>query len=349
MIIIVGAGLSGLLLAYRLKNANIPFRILEARKRIGGRIHTVSGANETPVEMGATWFHQEHRHFLYLLSELDIPFYEQFMDGTAFFQAHAGVPAESFIMPDQTPSYRISGGTMQLIKKLESKLDREDIFLDQPVEKVDFFDDEVRVKARETFVGQKIILALPPKLWQETISFSPELPQPVMQIASETQTWMEESIKVGVIYEEPFWRKNLQSGTLFSNVGPMTELYDHSNENVSRFALCGFLHSQFRSLAVAERKRSVIQQLVASFGNEASEVLDHLELDWSREVHTSGSLSRPLFPHQNNGNGIYQNALFDNRLFFAGTEVSPHHGGYMEGAVYNSMQVFAKILRSVQR
>ena len=349
MIIIVGAGLSGLLLAYRLKNANIPFRVLEARERIGGRIHTVSGANETPVEMGATWFHQEHRHFLHLLSELDIPFYQQFMDGSAFFQAHAGVPAESFIMPDQTPSYRISGGTFELIKNLESRLDRESIFLDQPVEKIDFFDDEVRITARETFVAQKVILALPPKLWQETIRFSPDLPEPVMQIAGETQTWMEESIKVGVIYNEPFWRKNHQSGTLFSNVGPMTELYDHSNEEVSRFALCGFLHSRFRSLAPAERKRSVIQQLVASFGKQASEALEYLELDWSLEVHTSGSLRRPLFPHQNNGNEAFQNALFDNRLFFAGTEVSPYHGGYMEGAVYNSMQVFAKILRSVQR
>ncbi len=349
MIIIVGAGLSGLLLAYRLKNANIPFRVLEARKRIGGRIHTLSGMNETPVEMGATWFHQEHRHFLHLLSELDISFYEQFMDGTAFFQAHAGVPAESFIMPDQTPSYRISGGTFELIKNLESRLDREAIFLDQPVEEIDFFHDEVRVKAREMFFAQKVILALPPGLWQETIRFSPELPEPVMQIARETQTWMEESIKVGVIYDEPFWRKKHLSGTLFSNVGPMTELYDHSNEEVSRFALCGFLHPQLRSLAADERKRSVIQQLVASFGKEASEVLEYLEIDWSREVHTSGSFSRPLFPHQNNGNRVFQNALFDNRLFFAGTEVSPHHGGYMEGAVYNSMQVFAKILRSVQR
>lgn len=347
MIVIIGAGLSGLLIAHRLKDANIPFKILEARNRIGGRIYTVKGKKNTPVEMGATWFHQEHRHFLHLLSELEIPFYEQFMEGAAFFQAHAGVPAESFVMPDQTPSYRIAGGTVELINKLKSRLDKNDIFLDQPVHKIDFAQDEIRVEARGSFTAQKVILALPPKLWQETIRFTPGLPDSVMQIASETQTWMEESIKVGVIYDTPFWRKNNQSGTLFSNVGPMTELYDHCNQEVSTYALCGFLHGQYRSVPPAERKNRVIQQLVSSFGNEATEFLEYLELDWSTETYTSGSLSRPLFPHQNNGNAIYQNSLFDDRLFFAGTEASPHHGGYMEGAVYNSMQVFAKILRSL--
>lgn len=349
MVVIVGAGLSGLLIAFRLKDANIPFQVLEARKRIGGRIHTVKGAKNTPVEMGATWFHQEHRHFLHLLSELDIPFYEQFMQGNAFFQAHAGIPAESFVMPDQTPSYRIVGGTFELIRKLESRLDQDDILLDQTVREIDFSQDEIRVEAKGSFKAQKVILALPPKLWQEKIRFSPELPGAVAQLASETQTWMEESIKVGVIYDQPFWRKNHNSGTLFSNVGPMTELYDHCNQEVSTFALCGFLHSQYRSLSHAERQQRVIQQLVSSFGKEATEFLDYVELDWSAEAHTSGSSSRPLFPHQNNGHEIYQNSLFDDRLLFAGTEASPLHGGYMEGAVYNSMQIFSKILQSVKR
>lgn len=349
MIVIVGAGLSGLLLAYRLKDANIPFQVLEARKRIGGRIHTVKGSKNTPIEMGATWFHQEHRHLLHLLSELDIPFYEQFMEGTAFFQAHAAVPAESFVMPDQTHSYRIAGGTFELIKKLKSRLDPSEILLDQTVREIHFSQDEIRVEARGSFNAQKVILALPPKLWQETIRFSPGLSDSVMQLASETQTWMEESIKVGVIYDKPFWRLNHQSGTLFSNVGPMTELYDHCNHEVSTYALCGFLHSQYRSLPPAERKNRVIEQLVSSFGKEASDFQEYKELDWSTEIHTSGSMSRPLFPHQNNGNEIYQNSFFGDRLFFAGTEVSPHHGGYMEGAVYNSMQVLAKILRTSKR
>ena len=67
MILILGAGLSGLLTGYRLKKAEIPFKILEARNRLGGRIHTVYGNSETPVEMGATWFTQQHEQLKALL------------------------------------------------------------------------------------------------------------------------------------------------------------------------------------------------------------------------------------------------------------------------------------------
>jgi len=61
MVIIIGAGLSGLLTGYRLKKEGIPFKILEARNRVGGRINTVNGINNTPIEMGATWFTNQHK------------------------------------------------------------------------------------------------------------------------------------------------------------------------------------------------------------------------------------------------------------------------------------------------
>lgn len=49
MILIIGAGLSGLLTGLRLKQAGIPFRILEARNRIGGRVNTLYKSNTAPI------------------------------------------------------------------------------------------------------------------------------------------------------------------------------------------------------------------------------------------------------------------------------------------------------------
>jgi monoamine oxidase len=60
-------------------------------------------------------------------------------------------------------------------------------------------------------------------------------------IAEETHTWMQDSIKVAFVYTEPFWRNKNYSGTLFSNVGPITEFYDQSNAELTKFALCGFI------------------------------------------------------------------------------------------------------------
>src|SRR4051812_35933664 len=59
-VIIVGAGAAGLAAARALDDAGVPWRILEARDRIGGRIRTVhTNALAVPVELGAEFVHGE--------------------------------------------------------------------------------------------------------------------------------------------------------------------------------------------------------------------------------------------------------------------------------------------------
>jgi monoamine oxidase len=345
-VIIIGAGLTGLLLAYRLKNAGISFRVLEARNRVGGRIHTVLGAGATPVEMGATWFHYQHRHLFHLLNELKVPYYPQFMEGKAFFQATDRSPIESFLMPEQHPSYRISGGTAHLIEKLMIRMDDNDLVLGSPVTSILYSGGKMIVKALSTYTCETVVLTVPPRLWKESISFDPGLSDTLLETAGKTQTWMEDSVKAAVTYDHPFWRENKMSGTLFSNAGPVTEFYDHCDEKAEKFALCGFLHPSCKTLEPSERKQMIVSQLGNTFGEKAALFEDYLELDWSEENYTSASIRIPLLPHQNNGNMAYQHSRFDGRLFFGGTETSPHHGGYMEGAVYSASQILAKLLRT---
>jgi polyamine oxidase len=55
-VVVVGAGIAGLAAASRLRQAGIDAVVLEARDRIGGRLHTVDLAG-TPVDMGGSWIH----------------------------------------------------------------------------------------------------------------------------------------------------------------------------------------------------------------------------------------------------------------------------------------------------
>lgn len=55
-VVIVGAGLSGLALAGMLRDAGIEVVVLEARDRIGGRVHTLELAGAV-VDAGAAWIH----------------------------------------------------------------------------------------------------------------------------------------------------------------------------------------------------------------------------------------------------------------------------------------------------
>lgn len=343
MVIIIGAGLSGLLTAYRLKIAGIPFKLLEARNRIGGRIHTINGKNNSPVEMGATWFTPQHQHLIQLLQELNIPHFEQYMKGSAFFQPQLNAPAQLVDIPQQTPSYRISEGTINLLNQLYRSLDQKDILLNQSVKKIIKNSDSITVEANESFEAKILVLAMPPKLWNNKISFKPNLSDELVETAKHTHTWMEDSIKVAIVYEQPFWRIKQQSGTFFSNAGPIAEFYDHCNLKESTFSLCGFVNQNYRTLTFQQRKQVILDQLKMTFGAAASHFIDYYECDWSKEKHTYSLSDHSLYPHQNNGNPIFKNPQWDGNLLFSSTEVSPHFGGYMEGAVYSANAVSKKI------
>lgn len=334
MVIIIGAGLSGLLTAFRLKKEGIPFKLLEARPRIGGRIHTVYGKNNTPVEMGATWFSDQHQNLIALLKELKIDYFEQYMKGTVFFQPLSTSPAQSIQIPSQPPSYRISGGSSHLIYTLYHQLDTKDVYLNQSVTDIKFRENIVQVNAKETFEGDKVVLALPPKLWAKKIFFEPQLPINLMTIAAQTHTWMEDSIKVALTYNEPFWELEQSSGTLFSNVGPISEFYDHCDHKRTSYALCGFINSSFKQLPYEERKARVMNQLKTIFGTKAQRFINYEECIWSHESNTFEASDVLLYPHQNNGNRIFGNSIFDNKLIISSAESALESPGYMDGAVY---------------
>lgn len=344
MTIIIGAGLSGLLIAYRLKQEGLPFKILEARDRIGGRMNTVYVSEETPVDMGATWFGDQHQNLRSLLQELDMDHFEQYMEGTVFFQPFSTSPAQSIQIPSQPPSYRISGGSSNLIQTLYKALDEKDIFLNQTVKEIKFQENSVEVIAEDIFKGSQVVLAIPPKLWSKNISISPALPEDLLETAQQTQTWMEDSIKVALTYKKAFWQAQDLSGTLFSNTGPITEFYDHCNHERTKYALCGFMNSSFKQLTAEERKSKVMDQVVAVFGEKASDFMDYKECIWSEEKYTFEASELPLYPHQNNGNPIFRKSYLNNKLFISSSEAAGEFPGYMDGAVNSANSVSKKII-----
>jgi monoamine oxidase len=55
-VIVIGAGIAGLTVANALTHAGVDCLVLEARERVGGRLHTVD-VGGTPVDLGGSWIH----------------------------------------------------------------------------------------------------------------------------------------------------------------------------------------------------------------------------------------------------------------------------------------------------
>lgn len=343
-IAIIGAGLTGLTLAYYLRNSNLNVKIVEARRRIGGRIETSYSDGKTSIELGATWLGQQHVNLLALLKELDLNTFVQRLGETAIYEAISTSPFQlAQLPPNDNPSYRIQGGSQQLIDTLRQFTSDDKIITDQ-VNSISASQEYVYLRAnRHNIKAQIIVSTLPPYLLNATVNIKPELPENLVHIAGLTHTWMGDSIKVGLRYERPFWRENNLSGTIVSNVGPIPEMYDHSNVEDSLFALKGFFNGSYFSITKEERLEKVLKQLHKYYGDIVNTYTDYEEKVWATELYTSRPYINHVFPHQNNGHEIYQTPFLNERLFIGGSETSLVYPGYMEGAVSSALSIYSKL------
>lgn len=340
--LIIGAGLTGLTTAYELHKAGKPFLLIEARDRIGGRILTSRRDDGAALELGATWLGKKHQELIGLLSELGIGVFEQVTGGRAIYEAISTSPAQVVQLPhNDEPSYRIAGGSEMLIRELRSKIQSTSVRLNEPVLALKEGPDYVEVTtAKGVYQAGKVISTLPPHLFTSRIEVTPALPAQLLNIARQTQTWMGESIKVGLRYVKPFWRENGgPGGTIFSNVGPVTEMYDHTNLEESKYALKGFLNGTYHSLTREERREMVLAQLRKYYGEIVNDYLAYEEGVWREEAFTFTPYDSHVLPHQNNGHPIFREAYLNGRLLLAGSETAVVYPGYMDGAVRSGKRV----------
>ncbi|XP_072015750.1 probable flavin-containing monoamine oxidase A isoform X2 [Amphiura filiformis] len=90
-VVVVGAGLAGLSAAYYIHNADrgIDMVVLEAKDRVGGRLHTKEMKAKDGVEFydfGWQWVSSSHKHIWQLIDKLELQTYEQKRRGKTFFQ-----------------------------------------------------------------------------------------------------------------------------------------------------------------------------------------------------------------------------------------------------------------------
>ncbi|SHL52028.1 flavin monoamine oxidase family protein [Flavobacterium xanthum] len=335
-VIIIGAGLCGLYTAFLLQKKGMEVLLLEANTRIGGRIKTITGTTAVTMEMGATWFGNQHSQLLEVLRSLEIPYFKQHTQGISLFETMSFVPPQKFEISDsEEPSFRIEGGTETLIKRLISEIGIQNIKTNTKITVIKEENNHLIVTDSDgkSYSADKVISTIPPNLLVNSVVFEPNLPENFTQLAKKTHTWMGESIKFAVEYKTPFWKQNNYSGTLFSQASIIQEMYDHSTADNSGFALKGFLNGGTAVLSMEERKEKVIAQLTTFFGPEAKDYVAYFENVWRKEPLTFQPYEQLVLAHQNNGHSLFKKPFQNGKLYVSGAETATQNPGYMDGAI----------------
>ena len=320
-VLIIGAGLSGLHSALLLQD-RCDVIIVEARSRIGGRVHQIEDH-----DMGPSWVWGHQKNILRLVELLDLNRFDQYTDGLALYDAPQGV--EKFTAPPSATSYRIEGGISTMIEALETRLLMK-VKLDEPVISLIEKDDKIEVHTKkDVYTVDRVISTLPPRLAVSSITYVPALSDETEIKMKNMPTWMGYAVKCVITYPKAFWKEEGLSGFTFSHLGPLSEIHDACNTGSA--ALFGFVHTQAKYENIEE---NIIKQLTRLYGSIASKPDNIYMIDWKKEPYTSTALdAQALQSHPMYGLEVKH---FGNKMIFSGTECALNEGGYLEGALIAS-------------
>ncbi|MFT7490679.1 MAG: monoamine oxidase [Pseudohongiellaceae bacterium] len=350
-VLIIGGGLAGLSLAWQLQKRGFDYQLIEARARFGGRVdaHDIGTDTDTPTrsfDTGPAWFWPGQLRIAEAIDELGLQIFEQYALGDVIFEDEAGRTQRGRGYSSMKGSLRLKGSLQKLIEGIKMRLPSERYRLSCRATSIEQFDGGITTFVRskdgklESITSQKIVLALPPRVVADTLSFSPNLSDDIVTSMHSIPTWMAGHAKVVAIYDEAFWRNNGLSGDVMSHRGPLVEIHDaspesHLSQTHGPYALFGFMGVP-ASARVDNRQMLIdasIAQLVRLFGDKARTPLDIILQDWALEAETTTALDRiPLDHHPIYGLPSCLKSVWAGKIIFSSTEAAPEFGGYLEGA-----------------
>ena len=318
---IIGAGLSGLALAFALRADGRDVTVLEARDRPGGRVMSQAGH-----DLGPSWVWPQNRRFLALLDRLGLHNFSQYATGRLVFEDAAGAIRRDLDFTTMGGALRVKGGLARVTDALAAEVG-ESLRLGTPVRKVAEDATGVTIStADDTIRAARVVLALPPRLAAGLGVTVPDVP-----------TWMAGQAKLVASYPMPFWRAEGLNGDAISHRGPLAEIHDASPADADTGALFGFAHPGaarqpgFRDAALA--------QLGRLFRQEAARPDEVVVKDWS----TDPATATPADQIPPAGHPAYRPLSPTERLIFAGSEVAPEDGGFLEGALAAAEDAHARL------
>jgi monoamine oxidase len=262
-------------------------------------------------------------------------------------EQHPGTFERNFNTRDGAQMFRFRGGSQRIPIELARRLGRV-VMLRQPVRRIDQAGKTVTVSSDHLKVKAKRAIITAPPTIAGRIQYEP----PVRIARDQLTQRMSQGalLKVGAVYDRPFWRDKGLNGTAVSLNGPVNVTYDDSPEDGSPGVLFGFIGGDeargFFAMNAADRRAAALGSFANYFGAEAKSPRQYFETFWPEARWERGG------PVGIAGPGTlvaYGHALREvvGNLHWAGTESSTFWAGYMDGAVRSGKRAAAEVLAAL--
>ncbi len=352
-VIIVGAGLAGLVTAYELDKQNFDVTVLEAQERVGGRVFTLrnfgggvhadAGAARIPTEHDLT--HRYIREFQLRL----IPFYpveDRFLRlnngraeavGWDKYKEAMGIAG---FLDDPQRWQKIQGGNDQLPKAFAKKLGSR-IQYGAVVNRIDAKADAVEVKFTQggklnSIAGDQLVFAIPATMLAKIdtgTTLSPAKMEGIRSIRYESAS------RIFLETRQRFWRSQKLNG--FAAGPDHSEIWDSTfgqdgTHGIIQSYLRGGNSILLRQKTEAERVAHTADRLSIFFPELKANMIGGQSKCWDEDPWTLGAWAHP-------GEKIASLVRTpEGRIFFAGEHLS-NMPSWMQGAISSGLNVVKEI------
>jgi monoamine oxidase len=357
-VIVIGAGLSGLVAAYELKRAGHEVVILEARNRIGGRVLTLRSpfSDEHSAEAGAARIPPDHNLTLGYADHFDLdldPFYPRsgsfvdYIDGNRTL-----ISTNDFLDGRPWPGsvlhkeyQKIRGGSNKLPYAFAEFLEAE-IKLNTPAKTVTQTSNGVVVRSPElgVFKGDRVLCSVPIPVLNR-IFFEPELSQEKVTARLGGYRYAP-STRVFLQFKKRFWESENLNG--WGNSDWPEEIWQPTwDRDGPRGIIMSYLRWDRAEEMNLLTNESRISQLADRWENIFPGVIDNLESGtshaWALEKWSGGAWASPSAEQYDALQSHIGKA--EGRIHFAGDHASDY-SGWMQGALASGLRAAKEIHES---
>ncbi|MFE3000181.1 flavin monoamine oxidase family protein [Nocardia sp. NPDC059246] len=259
--------------------------------------------------------------------------------------ASGGGPNFVFGVKGGAQDARPVGGMGAIYEPMAAQLG-DSIHLSQPVHSIEQDAAGVRVHADGSTVRARRAIVAVPLAIAGQIRYEPMLP--VDRSLLHQRVPSGSIIKISVLYDEPFWRRDGLSGQSAAPGSPATVTIDGCTDAGRPGVLCviseGPIARQIGRLDPAERRTVILQELVTRFGEKAGVPVDYIEQDWTAERYSGGGMlsHTPTGVLTQFGRTLREPC---GRIHWAGTESSAVMCGWVDGAIRSGERAASEVLQ----